>query len=60
METGRYRIGSKSGWGRESCETLEDALGIIENFETDDEYLGIYTPDFYEVYDTVNEEIVRS
>jgi hypothetical protein len=58
METERYMIRSRSGWEIESCETLEDALGVIENFETKDEYEGIYTPDFYEVYDTVNEEIV--
>lgn len=60
METERYMIRNSSGWEIESCETLEDALGVIENFETEDERLGIYTPDFYEVYDTVNEEIVWS
>ena len=58
METERYMIRSRNGWERESCETLKDALGVIENFETEDEQLGIYTPDFYEVYDTANEEIV--
>lgn len=58
METERYIIRSKSGWERESRETLEGVLDVIENFETEDVYLGIYTPDFYEVYDTVNEEIV--
>lgn len=58
METERYMIRSRSGWEIESCETLEDALDVIENFETKDEYEGIYTPDFYEVYDMVNEEIV--
>ena len=47
METERYMIRSRNGWERESCETLEDALGVIENFETADEQLGIYTPDFY-------------
>ena len=58
MEAERYIIRSRNGWEIESRETLEDALGVIENFETKDVCLGIYTPDFYEVYDTVNEEIV--
>ena len=58
METERYMIRNRNGWERKSCETLEDALDVIENFETEDVCLGIYTPDFYEVYDTVNEEIV--
>ena len=60
METERYIIRSRNGWEIESCETLEDALDVIESFETKDEYEGIYTPDFYEVYDTVKEEIVWS
>lgn len=58
METERYIVRSKNGWEIEPCKTLEEALGVIKNFEAEDEYSGTYTPDFYEVYDMVNEEIV--
>lgn len=58
MEIERYMIRSRSGWEIDSCGTLKDALGVIENFETEDTYEGTYTPDFYEVYDMVNEKIV--
>ena len=38
--------------------TFEKALNALKGFEEDDEKDGTYTPDFYEIYDTVKEEIV--
>ena len=43
----------------EECETLEGARHILERFEHDDMEDGVYTPDFYEIYDLETEEVVE-
>ena len=32
-----------------SCDTLEEALSTVENFESEDKKDETYTPDFYEI-----------
>jgi len=35
--------------------TLEEAETTVEEFEAEDEKDGVFTPEFYEVYDSVTE-----
>lgn len=58
METKRYIVRNKDGWEIEQCDTIEEALDVIENHENEDEYSGIYELDFYEIYDSVKREVV--
>ena len=42
----------------EECDTLEEAVDIIDQYELEDDEEGIYTPNFYEVYDSEKEEVL--
>lgn len=43
----------------EECDTLEEAVHIIsDEYELMDNIKGTYTPNFYEIYDTVKEEVL--
>lgn len=55
----RYVIRSRES-GIEICtwDNLEDAITCISNFEISDSKEGIWSPDFYEIYDTYEEKIV--
>lgn len=43
----------------DSFETLEEARKAIKDYEETDKKEGTYTPDFYEIYDFENGEIVE-
>lgn len=61
METNeekRYLIRSRNGWEIESFDALDNALDCINDFESRDIYEDTYTPDFYEVYDTLKEKVI--
>ena len=47
----------ESGNVLEVCDTLTEAEDTVRRFESSDREDGVYTPDFYEIYDTVLEEV---
>lgn len=47
----------ETGHTIEECETLEEARRILCDFEHADREDGVYTPDFYEIYDLAREEV---
>lgn len=42
----------------EWCSSIEEAKNIIAKWEEEDIREGIFTPDFYEIYDSKTEEII--
>ena len=43
----------------ERFDTIEEARKAIESYEEQDKAEDVYTPNFYEIYDTKNETVVR-
>lgn len=37
------------GWVIEECETYEEAIDVIKEFEKEDKANNEYTPDYYEI-----------
>lgn len=48
----------EAGYVIDRFATVEEAKKAIENYEDSDKKDGLYEEDFYEIYDTVAEEIV--
>ena len=42
----------------ESFDTITEAKEAIRDYEEEDMITGLYTPDFYEVYDAINETVL--
>lgn len=52
----RYLVRDRlTGTTLDDCKTLKEAQMTIKRFEKIDHDLGQYVPDYYEIYDTVNE-----
>ena len=54
-----FIVKDKAGIDIESVDELENAKFIIKMFEEADKRDNIYIPNFYEIYNTVTEEIVE-
>lgn len=56
--TGMFYVRDReSGNVLEVCDTLTEAEDTVRRFECSDREDGVYTPDFYEIYDAVLEEV---
>lgn len=59
MKKYRYIIRDKEAGNYISTfQNLEDAKKQLNQFEKEDKKDGIYTPDFYEIYDVEKERII--
>jgi len=42
-----------------TAETLEEAKQIVKQYIEDDRYVGIFEPDFYQIYDTELKTVIN-
>ena len=60
IEQKNYLIRNReTGTEIEQADSYSEAIGIIEKYEAEDKANGTYVDGFYEVYDTILEEVVQ-